>query len=162
MAAGLTDTALRATMQAADDAMRKLAFERAASHYRKALELVSRGDARRNELIVRLADACRLDGRGREAGDAYVEAAGCSESDARIEYLRRASEMYLCDCYVDLGVDAMNPVLQSLGLRFPRRPWLVALAVLYESVAVGILRRRFRARSFLPLQNDTSSRSLNV
>jgi hypothetical protein len=76
-------------------------------------------------MLAQLADAYRLDGRGREAGDAYVAAAEHAHPDARIDYLRRASELYLCSAYVDRGIDVVSSVLTSLGLSFPkhRGPW---------------------------------------
>lgn len=93
-----------------------------------------------------------------EASDAYMSAAECAQPDARIEYRRRASEMYLCACYIDLGIDAMSPVLQSLGLQFPRRPWRIVLAVLYDSLVVGLLRRRFRPRDEATIEKTELAR----
>jgi hypothetical protein len=95
---------------------------------------------------MRLADAYRLDGRGRDAGDAFMAAATQAEGSTHLDLRRRAAETYLMCGYFDLGVDAMRPVLQRLSLSFPTGPFGIALATLCELVLVKLARLRFRPR----------------
>jgi hypothetical protein len=147
LAGGLTELGLAATLQAASEAMQKLAFERAAAHLRSALSLLAHPDPRRDAALVQLGEALRLDGRGREAGDAYVQAAERTSGLLRLERLRKASSLYLSSAYVDRGIDVMLPVLQTLGVTFPRSAAAVRAATLGELVRVHALRPFFRERS---------------
>jgi hypothetical protein len=142
LSAGLIEVGLAATLEAAGEAMHKLAFEHAATHLRTALSLLDRHDPRHDDALVRLAEALRFEGHAREAGDAYVQAAARAEGAQRLERLRQASAMYLGAGYADRGIEVMLPVLGTLGLSFPRSAPGVRLATLYELSRVHLLRPR--------------------
>jgi eukaryotic-like serine/threonine-protein kinase len=146
LSAGLTELGLRALLEAAEDAMSKLAFDRAATRYRAALDLLDPADERRRELLVRIGDAHRLDGRGLAAGDAYAGAAELAQGLDRNDLLVRASEMYLCSAYVDRGIDVVLPVLSRMRLSLPRQRWRTQLLTAWEFLASRFWQRRFRAR----------------
>jgi hypothetical protein len=146
LAAGLTDLGLRATLEAAEDAMAKLAFDRAATNYRTALGLLREGDPKRAALLLKLGDAYRLDGRGRDAGDAYTESAQFAEGLDRSDRLVRACLMYMNSAYVDRGIEVMLPVLAELRLSIPVKLWHARLLFVFQMLAVRWLEPRFRER----------------
>jgi len=140
-AAGDPERAAHYAMQAADLADAALAFDRAASLYRRALELTPRPveaaefavahpllpgqvarQARGDQLAVRikLAAALANAGRGAEAAELYLDAAGQSTSDAALELRRLAAEHLLRGGHVDQGIEALREVLAGIGLRLPR------------------------------------------
>ncbi|HQW39472.1 MAG TPA: hypothetical protein PLO00_12165, partial [Usitatibacteraceae bacterium] len=73
-AAGHGDRAAEATLKAAGRAREQLAFARAASLYRRALELLPLDDRRRFELSVALAECLANAGKGSDAAGAYASA----------------------------------------------------------------------------------------
>src|SRR5262249_56736162 len=65
-------------VRAAEQAAAALAFDRAADHYRQALDGLAADDARRHECLMALGGALASAGRGRDATDAFLRAADLS------------------------------------------------------------------------------------
>jgi serine/threonine protein kinase len=115
-AGGDDDGARRCALQAADVADRGLAFSRAADLYRAAIAL---GAGPRDTLYARLGDALANAGRGAEAADAYVEAAGHAPGRDAVELRRQAADHYLRSGRHDRGLEALRGSLRDVGLRYP-------------------------------------------
>lgn len=99
-----------------------LAFDRAASLYRRALQLTSHApDAAAWQ--VGLADALANGGRPAEAAEVFVEAAASSPASQRLELQRRGAEQLLVGGHIDQGMEVTRVVLAAVGLRLARRPW---------------------------------------
>jgi len=112
-------------------ASRALAFDRAASLYRRALELAAWPWPMAGRLKGELADALANSRRGREAGLVYLEAAGEVTSRESIELRRRAFQQLLTSGEHDLGIEQLRRVFQDVGLRLAKTPtralWLAAI-----------------------------------
>ena len=132
---------------AARQATERLAFERAADLYRRALALAEAtglgGPARRAALHAALGTACAAAGRGAEAGAAFAAAADLiGVADEALDLRRRAAEQLLRAGRVDEGLELMDAVLAAAGLpALGARRWpLAALAV--QRVRLWWRRRR--------------------
>ncbi len=101
---------------AADKASQALAFDRAATFYRMALEL-SPPAGEVLSLQVRLADALANAGRGAEAAEAFEAAARGSEGLDALELERRAVHQYMIAGRLEEGVAAMRALVEKVGLR---------------------------------------------
>ena len=112
--------------RAAEEAFRALAFDRAAHHYRAALEGASQEDA--PALKVALADALSSAGKQAEAAELYLEAAERASASEALRFTRRAAEELLRSGHVDEGLVAARRALEAAGMKMSRRP-LVALAM---------------------------------
>ena len=156
-AAGDGDRAAQYALQAADLATAALAFDRAASLYRRALELdppaprdalagrrafalahAGRpGGDERLAVRVKLAAALVNAGRGADAAAIYLDAAGQSAGDARLELQRLGAEHFLRSGHVDEGMKALEVVLAGVGLKLSRSA---------RRSVPGLLWRRLRLR----------------
>jgi hypothetical protein len=104
---------------AAKGAVEALAFDRAASLYRRSLELGSvPGDEERG-LRIRLADALGNAGRGPESAREYLEAAQGTDPAEALD-LRRQAALRLLTCgHFREGLETLRPVLDAAGLTLP-------------------------------------------
>ena len=105
-----------------------LAFDRAASFYRGALELAPDSPVR-FEWTQGLAESLANAGRPTEAADVYLEAAGAAEPTRRVELQRRAAEQFLIGGHIDRGMDVIRAVLRAVRMRLAPSP-LLALVTL--------------------------------
>ena len=108
--------------QAGDNAAAKLAFDRAAELYGRAIALLEtevRGSGAHQvrDWITRRATALANAGRGREAADAFLEAVPGHKAAQSLELKRLAAEQLLISGFVDLGLEVTRQVLRSLGMR---------------------------------------------
>jgi tetratricopeptide (TPR) repeat protein len=155
-AAGDNDRAAQYALQAADLATAALAFDRAASLYRRALELEPTtsdalagrrafvaahagrpGGDERLTVRVKLAAALVNAGRGADAAAIYLDAAGQSVGDAALELRRLGAEHFLRSGHVDEGMKALEEVLAGVGLKLARSA---------RRSVPGLLWRRLRLR----------------
>lgn len=124
--------------RAAVRAAAKLAFERAAELYEKALELGPEG-VERAALLERAATMHANRGHAGQAAARYLDAArelGGDLNDARVRALNRlAGEQYVKSGRVREGWVLMRQVLKALGVQHPRSTW---------SAILGSLTRRIR------------------
>jgi hypothetical protein len=113
------ESASRHAIRAAQRADAALAFDRAASFYRSAMELTPHApDA--IEWKQRLAASLANGGRTRDAGEAYLAAAEGAGRARRVDLQRRAAEQFLFGGHIDRGLDVIREVLADVGMRFPR------------------------------------------
>ncbi|WP_309896645.1 protein kinase domain-containing protein [Archangium sp.] len=109
-------------VRSAERASRALAFEHAATLYRKALELLGpRAD--RPTLLERLAESLANLGRAPDAAHHYLEAVralgGALEQPRVRDLQRRASEQYLKSGRIDEGWRELHAVLRAHGVSVP-------------------------------------------
>src|SRR5262249_50798529 len=98
----------------------KLAFNRAAELFSKAIGLLSGDSETRRELYKHMGDALANAGRGAQAAEAYLKAAERSpESDART-LERMATRQYLRSGVVSEGFPLAQRLLKSVGLSYPQ------------------------------------------
>jgi hypothetical protein len=154
--------ALRNARLAAERAAAALAFERAATHYRTALELV--GDpGERLALLVDLAEALNSAGQTGAASDRFLEATRLAESRGAapsqlVKLRRRASECLLRSGRSTEGRELMWTTLRSVDAPLPRseRDALLRATLSRLPLMLGIMPKpRVRAK---PLDDRTRER----
>jgi serine/threonine protein kinase/tetratricopeptide (TPR) repeat protein len=128
---------------AARQAARALAFDRAASLLRRALEVAPWPFPWAGRLKAELGDALANSRRGREAGRVYLEAAAKVPPGESVELRRRAFQQLLTAGDHDLGLGELRKVFQAVGLPYGETPSR-ALA----SAALGLIRLRVRGLGF--------------
>ncbi len=120
--AGDAMRAARYTEEAAERAAKALAFDRSVRLYRRALTLAGEGDPRRRALARRLGEALSNAGRGRDAAEAFRQAAEGAPEDVALELTRRAAEQLLRSGYVDEGLEGLSKVLKTVGMELAKSP----------------------------------------
>lgn len=147
--AGDRHAAFEAALKAAAFAESQLAFDRAATFYRAALDT---GDLKSDEsaqLHRKLADTLALAGRGRDSADAYLKAAECAlnaDPHELIELTRRAAEQLLISGNTEGGLAAIRSVLSAVNLRFPESSCQAFLSLVFRRLLVTLRGLRFRER----------------
>jgi eukaryotic-like serine/threonine-protein kinase len=120
VAAGVKNKARAYACRAADEAVRALAFERAAELYQVALDQLGEDDvAARAELSTLLAISLGNAGRGADAAAAYLRAAE-DDPERAFELTQRASTALFLAGHVDDGLDVGRASLERLGISPPR------------------------------------------
>ncbi len=146
LGAGDTERAAGYALQAAEQAMSKLAFDQSARLFRLALETVSRPQDDSQRLRVRLAQALERAGRASEAADEYGKAARGAVGLERIELERSAAEQIVSSGRVDEGAAALRRVLATMGMSAPRSAlgavvWLVFFQIWQRIIGVRLRER---------------------
>ena len=134
--AGDRRSAAAYAVRAAEKASGVLAFDRASSLYRRALELAPHAEERRgwNEaLALALVNA----GRPVDAGEVYLVAAADAPPTERLELRRRAAEQFLIGGHVDRGLDVIRAVLDAAGMRLPRTSNMALASLLLRRLQLG-------------------------
>ena len=127
-AAGLADRAARHAERAGDRASEALAFGHAARLYGLALEAT--GEAERDTLEHKLADALAAAGRGPEAAQHYLACAERRRGREGLELRRQAAYQLLRAGRLAQGLDTIRPVLEDTGIAMPRTPFRALVSVL--------------------------------
>lgn len=107
-------------VQAGHAAAQKLAFNRAAELYRRAIELLpDHGRITQRDLHKHLGDALANAGRGAQAAEAYLRAAeGAEPAEAR-KLQRMAAQQYLRSGRIDAGLPLAVSLLRNVGVTYP-------------------------------------------
>jgi tetratricopeptide (TPR) repeat protein len=113
--AGEAQRASECARTAAEEAERKLDFNRAARFYRMALGPHMTGEERRT-LLVALAGALDHGGRAAEAARAYREASELAEPHSALELRHQSAAALLRGGYVGQGLEEIEGVLRELGV----------------------------------------------
>lgn len=150
-AAGRREPAVRYLVLAARDAVRMLAFDRAARLYRRVLDL---GESLpdRQATLEELADALSNAGRGQEAAETFLAASIGGDAGRSLDLRRRACEQYLRSGHVDLGNALSRSLLREVGLPYFERHWVVLASLLW-----GRLQLRWRGLSVRPGERSGST-----
>jgi tetratricopeptide (TPR) repeat protein len=134
---------------AANKAAESLAFARAAQLYRQAIALLSDDDAKRMALHAGLGAALANAGRGRQAADAYLQAAARANAADALDFRRVAAEQLLRSGHIEQGLATLELVLDSVGMKLEKTPRRALLRLVWG-------RARLRARGFGFRERDTS------
>ena len=108
--------------EAAAQAERALAFDRAARLYRLSLQLQPAPGASAVERSTRLGEALANIGRGGDAAIAYLSAAKQASGATSIDLQRRAAEQLLVSGHIDEGLAGIRMTLQAVGLKLADTP----------------------------------------
>src|SRR5262249_41939820 len=135
----------------ADQAAEALAFDRAVNLYRLALELRP-ADAAANSgvdrsLRVRLGDALANAGRGGEAAQEFLRAAGGAPGVEGTELEGRAARQFLVSGHLDEGLEVFRRVLETVGMRLSRTPRQALWCVLLHRAWVRLRGVGYRLRA---------------
>lgn len=131
---------------AAHRAASTLAFERAATFYRLALELDPRPGPARAALVRALGEALSNFGRGAEAAKAYLAATDFATASEALELRRRAAEELLRSGHFDEGMAVLRQVLASVSLPYPSTPLVALLIILWNGLLFRLRGLRIRVR----------------
>ncbi|HKU41560.1 MAG TPA: AAA family ATPase, partial [Polyangiales bacterium] len=104
---------------AAELAVNKLAFNRAAALYRTALQLSASDDPRTCELHAKLGDALVNAGRSAEAASAFLDAVPHAAEDTAIALRCRAVQQYLRSGRSSEGRALLKGLLRDVGIAYP-------------------------------------------
>lgn len=123
-----------------------LAFDRAASFYRCALELAPDSPAR-FEWKHGLAESLTNAGRPRDAAEVFLDASAGADGWRQVDLQRRAAEQFLIGGHIDQGMDVIRTVLRAVHMRLAPSPLVAFAAMLWR-------RARIRRRGFAPAARD--------
>jgi hypothetical protein len=132
--------------RAARQAVRALAFDRAAQLYRLALELRPLSAERTSPLLRRLGAALANAGRGAEAAQAFLDAVRGAKPGETLNLHRRASDQLLRSGRIAKGLDLLRTVLARVGLSLPATPWRAALVLARRRLRIWWRGTSFRER----------------
>lgn len=146
--AGCLEQAVPALEAAGDCALEKLAFEAAAQHFGRALELL--GNAR-DERFCRLASqrghALVRMGKNAQAARLYEAAAQVAEGEQRVRLRIWAAQNLIQGARVEEGLAAAARLLRELGVPMPESPERAVLRVVWESTRLRVRGIALRQRA---------------
>ena len=146
LGAGLPERAAEFFVLAADKAAEMLAFERAATLYRRALEHQPRRSNQEWILRARLGDALAYAGRGAEAAQAYLKAVAHATVAESLELQRRAAMQFLISGHIDEGLATLRTVLATVDMKLPSTPFRSLVSLLWRRARLRLRRLSFRER----------------
>lgn len=156
MAAGEVETAVTYALQAAERALKSMAFDRAAHFYELVAESRARPRARVGICIAQ-ANALINAGRCAEAGRVLLDAAVESDPQLALELRRRAAEQLLVAGRVDEGRDVLHSVATAIGLSFPATPRAAMARMSLRLAQLGLSRTVFE-----PLRKNDDQEQLRL
>ena len=147
LGAGDAERGARFAARAAEQAAGKLAFDRAASLLRLALDNLSPRSPERRDLYARLGEVLEWSGRGWEAARVYLQAAELAGSTAeRLQLERAAAEQLLTSGRIDEGAAVLRRVLAAANAKAPRSLLGAIVCLLFYRLARALVGMRFEPR----------------
>ncbi len=148
---GLHEEASGLYAEAAERAVAKLAFDRAAGLFARAITLLPVTEDGSTEkllrgLRVRMGHALSVAGRGREAAHVLLAAVPGARAAEALDLRRRAAEQLLISGFLDEGFELSGQVLRSLGLHLPRTTLGAVASLAWRRLLVRLRGTRFRER----------------
>jgi hypothetical protein len=145
---------------AAAAAARTLAFDRACTLYRSALELGSHPPDEKRRLLAALGDALTNAGRAGEAADTFVAASttGTLERTERTELMRRAAEQYLMGGHLENGLGATRMLLAEFGTALPAGRTAALSRLLWRQTRLWLHPLTWRRRPLQDIDRDALAR----
>jgi serine/threonine protein kinase len=144
--AGDRTAAARHMFEAAEQASRVLAFDRAAQFYRLALDHGCWHGEALLQVQCKLAAALVEAERGTEAAHVYLNASRECEAPVAIELKRLAAEQLLRSAHIEEGLDLLRDIARQLDVRLPSKSWHVSLSLLWQRARVAFTSLRVRER----------------
>ena len=139
LAAGDIARAGEHAARAAERAAEALAFDRAVTLYRKAIEI---GSMRSSELAAwyaGLGEALANAGRPGEAANAYLDGAARESSSIQaLRYRRAAAEWLLIGGHNDRGLEVTRGLLSEVGLRIPSSTRRILFSLLMRRLQIRL------------------------
>lgn len=132
--------------QAGDRAAAALAFDRAAAHYRRSLELLKPAAQKEAELRGKLADTLVNLGRSVDAAREYELAAERSPAATKLDLERRAAFHYTSSGRLHEGNAVFERVLGRVSLRVPKTPTATLVSMLWNAVRLRLQGTTFEER----------------
>jgi hypothetical protein len=154
LGAGENDRAARFAERAAEHAVTKLAFDRAARLFRLTLESLPASSPEVPRLRVRLAEALQFAGRPAEAAHAYLAAVDGAAAAQRVEFRRAAAEQLISAGRIDEGAEMLHDVLAAAGMRGPRSPLSAVFWLVVYRFWLRCLGLRFKERTLAEVAPD--------
>jgi hypothetical protein len=143
LGAGDRERAGKVAVEAAIAAEANLAFHRAATLYRIALDLGAVADDERVSWLTRLGDNLLHAGDLAAAADAYIDAAARTDGVQAVDLHRRAFECLLRVGEVERGLEVASRVVGACGLTLPKSPRSAIAGAIVEQARLAIGGRRF-------------------
>ncbi len=156
--AGEHAIAAQHNIAAGNRAVAKLAFERAAGFFTRALEIGLFAPDRERSLLIARGDALTDAGRGAEAADSYVLAAHGAPGALALDLKRRAAERLLLSGHLDRGRVLIEQVLAELGMPAASTHGLAMAGFLVQRALARVRGLGFRERSASATSADDLSR----
>jgi tetratricopeptide (TPR) repeat protein len=157
-AAGETQKAIDYLTTAGLQAASSLAFSKAASLLRMALNLRHPQDPGSAATWSCLGEALANAGRGKEAAEAYLNAARHSESREGNRLLRAAAQEYLKSGHYHEGVQVLDGVLKSIGARLAGTQIQALLSTLFHKIWITLRGLDFQERDLSAIPPATLDR----
>ncbi|WZP00639.1 protein kinase [Isosphaeraceae bacterium EP7] len=132
--------------RAAAQAAQALAFGRASSLYRLALDLNPPPVGQPSPLRAALADALANDGRGADAARGYLAACDGLTVAQSLEFRRKAAMQFLISGHIEQGLKELRDVLADIGMALPRTPRRALASLLLRRAMLRIRGLNFRPR----------------
>ena len=144
--------------EAAAQAARTLAFDRAAKLYRLALQWQTTPGPERHRLCVQLGDALAHAGRGGAAAEQYLAAARDVAGPEQLELQRRAALQFLSSGRVEDGLATLRSVLGSVGMRMPATPLRALGSLVWRRAQLRLRGLGHRGRAADPVPTEQLAR----
>jgi hypothetical protein len=138
------ETAIHAARAAAE----KLAFDRAADLYRKAIELLPGDDQERRRMLqIELGDALANAGRGTQSAESYQRAAESMPPAEARRLQRKAASQLLASGRFDEGYALATQLLAEIGCGFPRAGPQLFAAYAWTRARIALRGFAYKARA---------------
>src|SRR5262249_8821679 len=136
----------------------KLAFNRAAELFKKAVELRAADDASLRDLYQHMGDALANAGRGGQAAEAYSQAADRSTAEEATRLQTLAAQQYLRAGRIEQGLPLMMDLLRGVGISYPTSTAGAITKILSERALISIARPISPASATKPMSQRTARR----
>jgi hypothetical protein len=145
----------RYVLEAANRAVRVMAFNKAAQLLRLALSTGGLQTDTRRVVHRQLGDALANAGRGAEAAEHYLAAASGAAARDQLHLKQRAAEELLFSGHVDEGLEIFRQLLAQVGMTLPANVGRVSLSLLLQRARLRLHGLRWVERDAEVLPTDT-------
>jgi eukaryotic-like serine/threonine-protein kinase len=154
LSAGERQLAARYSATAAERSSNALAFERAASLYRLAIDVTDPDDDSLGVLYQKLGDALANTGRGAEAADAYLKGVPFGGIELFLDSHRKAAEQLFRSGHFDRALEVLKIVLGRLKMPLARTGRGAIIALLLRRLRLRIRGLQFHERELSEIDAD--------
>ena len=105
--------------RAAESSKQALAFDSAAEHYRRALELTDAASPSARPLVEQLARSLADAGKGKQAAPLFLDLVPEASPTEALEFRRLAAEQWLVTGHLEQGMQVLREVFADVGLTLP-------------------------------------------
>lgn len=158
-ASGHASQATPHILRAAEEALEKLAFDRAARLFERASALGATQDAAGGDLRRRIAETLALTGRSAESAELWSTLAAGATGDTALVLRQRAAEQFLRAARLDEGRDALRTLMAALHMRLPETRLGALLEILRNRLKLGLRGLGFEARAPQDVPPDEARRA---